>query len=538
MKKLNVSLLSTVAASILLQTSLSSAMTRYIWSSSQGLKKAANCQVTSQDQIPFYAVEKDGKFVDGILSSSQIGSISKNSLKEISDSIFEFKDKSLQNDIAGKKLSETYLQAAFDGDDYAALVCKSGMDRKGYVLFNVFSAGQEDAVAQIAINKNDAALLNNVRVHNVEDATKMMEEKATQALVNSGATAPGLSVVMNSRSSAVIPSSAAAPKLEHGAVVSPAAEAVEADAGPVLNESQVETITDITATAARAETVRTEVAKSYVICSPTADLRVRDQNLKKILFSVKRMTKIKPLQTLGSGKKFEVDGRKYSFIKIEISENKKTGFVAEQMVKTAAECGGQSVAVTAPAATTAPSATVAAPVKPVVTTGGNSNLLAPSCATEKIMSAAKTDVRIRWGNRAAGRGQCALGVRLSLQRSGVGGISGGIGNAIDFIARLKGLGFVETGIRDVTKAPAGSVLVFGGPYTSQYLRNGVMRKPYGNYVGHVTIKGDDGFYYTDGRTAEPAIGWSRDKNVAGRRNLMGVMMPGTSLVNQFAGKCN
>ena len=544
MKKLNVSLLSTVVGSLLLQSALASAAPRFLWSSTEGLQKSTNCQSTSQDQIPFFVVQKNGKFADGILSSSQTGSVSRDSLKEISDSIFEFKDKSLKNDIAGQKLSDTFLQAAFDGDDYAALVCKSGSERKGYVVFNVFAAGQEDAIAQIAVNKNDAQILNTMRVHSVDEATKIMQDKANQALMN-GTAAPGSTLTMAGHSSSVIPSSAVAPKLEHGAIVTPAIDKATLDASVAPGTAAATSIAGLPARtevsgdrAETADTVAAAATQNFVVCSPTADLRVRDQSLTKVLFNVNRLAKIKPLNAFGAGKSAEVSGKSYVFMKVEFTDTQKIGFIAEQMVKDAKVCGASAATVVTAAPVAAP--IVAAPVaKPAVvaTSSGDANLLGQSCATQKIISAAKTDVANRWGNRPAGRGQCALGVRLSLQRSGVGGVSGGLGNAIDFIAKLKGLGFVDTGIRDAISAPAGAVLVFGGPYTDQYLRNGVMRKPYGNYVGHVTIKGGDGFYYTDGKTSEPAIGWSHNKNVAGRRNLMGVMVPGQDLIQQYAGQC-
>ncbi len=123
-------------------------------------------------------------------------------------------------------------------------------------------------------------------------------------------------------------------------------------------------------------------------------------------------------------------------------------------------------------------------------------------------------------------GKCAMGVRSSLNAAGAF-TGGGLGNAIDFNARerLAQIGF-KNFIReypDPETAPPGAVLVFAGPNTGTYLRTGYEgvsgRK--GDWLGHVTIKGDDGLYYTDGRTEEPAIGWPGNKT---RRRLVGVYL--------------
>jgi hypothetical protein len=149
-----------------------------------------------------------------------------------------------------------------------------------------------------------------------------------------------------------------------------------------------------------------------------------------------------------------------------------------------------------------------------------------ACYASAILKGAKSNVAGRYGNRSASRGQCALGVRTSLNVAGAW-TGGGLGNAIDYNARerLRQIGF-ENFIEDYPNpemAPPGAVLVFAGPKTQEYLKTGYIGPAgsHGTWVGHVTIKGDDGKYYTDGRTDEPAIGWPKDKN---RRKLIGVFL--------------
>lgn len=141
-----------------------------------------------------------------------------------------------------------------------------------------------------------------------------------------------------------------------------------------------------------------------------------------------------------------------------------------------------------------------------------------ACVRNEILKAAKVVVRNNYGNRPASRGLCALGVRQALDRAGVNN-GAGLGHAVDYHAKgvMKRKGFVNRiNQYNAQNAPPGAILVFKGPLTANYLRNGRMSRPYGNYVGHVTIKGDDGRYYTDGRTVAPAVA---------NRQLVGVYVP-------------
>ncbi len=160
-----------------------------------------------------------------------------------------------------------------------------------------------------------------------------------------------------------------------------------------------------------------------------------------------------------------------------------------------------------------------------------------NCAQALILAAAKKNVKELYKNRSNGGGVCALGVRQTLQMSKVGDVDGPLGNAIDYVNSMPPHGFVDSGQRDPKKAPPGSVIVFSGPKTSEYFRTGKLGTPAGDWVGHVTIKGDDGYYYTDGRTEEAALGWSNDVNRSKTRNVAAIFIPGTELIADYNGKC-
>lgn len=135
----------------------------------------------------------------------------------------------------------------------------------------------------------------------------------------------------------------------------------------------------------------------------------------------------------------------------------------------------------------------------------------------RLLTAAKSRVRRVYGNRPNSHGQCGQGVGESILAAGFSFAHGGR-NAINYMHLLPEYGWKRLNVSSASAAPPGSVLVFYGPCTPGYRAPGgdhrcVMN---GDRLGHVTIKGDDGYYYTDGRTRAPAIA---------HRYLAGVFVP-------------
>lgn len=344
---------------------------------------------------------------------------------------------------------------------------------KDYVAFDVFVAKSHDPIAQLAVRADETSLLKSMRTLSAEEAE------------------------------AVASKDAAKPEVKPEAKPEP----VKVEEQPKLDE---------------------------IICTQEDGLAVRSDDLDDVLFYAEKGESV--VRDIKAGKKVRtVEGQSRDYVFGRIEARDAGGWIAAQYIKDRKACeatGSISSQPSQPAQPTQPQV-----VKPVVIVDSSFNMLAPSCARQTVLVTAKATVKKIYGNRPNSGGYCATGVRQILVASKVGGVTGGIGNAIDYMSNLKSYGYIDTGIRDVTKAPAGSILVFNGPNTALYLKNGTMKRPYGNYVGHVAVKGDDGFYYTDGRTAEPAIGWSNDKNVSKMRNLVGVFVPGESLVKQWSGKC-
>lgn len=143
-----------------------------------------------------------------------------------------------------------------------------------------------------------------------------------------------------------------------------------------------------------------------------------------------------------------------------------------------------------------------------------------ACYRNQLLSVAKVKVAAWYGNRGYSAGFCATGVRQIMTAAGMNPI-GKLGDAYHWKrdGKLKQLGFKDIyypGMRP-DQAPPGAILIFRGPKTLE--TNGRLpprRKRRGlgagNWVGHVTIAGGNGYYYTDGRTIDPAV---RNRFLAG-----------------------
>jgi hypothetical protein len=158
---------------------------------------------------------------------------------------------------------------------------------------------------------------------------------------------------------------------------------------------------------------------------------------------------------------------------------------------------------------------------------GKFHSAAEACYSNQLLETARHIVRNRYGNQSASAGRCAVGVRTSIAAAGIyGGGSQGPG-AINYQGGvMKAFGF-ENFIKEYPtpqSAPPGAVLIFAGPQSDRYLTRGY-NDGTGNTLGHITIKGDskhgDDWYYTDGRTKQPAVGWPKSTT---RRRLVGVWL--------------
>lgn len=147
------------------------------------------------------------------------------------------------------------------------------------------------------------------------------------------------------------------------------------------------------------------------------------------------------------------------------------------------------------------------------------------CMRKVLLEKAKKVAKRIYGNRGYSGGKCGQGVGYMLHQAGLSP-DFAIGDAISWhnAGYLKKLGFENIMTPNMTPetAPPGAVLIFRGPKTDMNHYNGGLppKRPKklrrglsaGNWVGHVTIAGEkpqkkneNKWYYTDGRTEEPAV---------------------------------
>ncbi len=141
-----------------------------------------------------------------------------------------------------------------------------------------------------------------------------------------------------------------------------------------------------------------------------------------------------------------------------------------------------------------------------------------ACISSKIISAAKSVIKSRYGNRTRGRGDCALAVRQALNKANVWP-GGGIGHAKDMMPGLRQMGFVNVIKSGMTpeSAPEGTILVYGKA-------RGSGCRGLGSTYGHVEIKENNNSYLYDGK-----VKFNIQKAFGARcRPLIGVMKMSTS----------
>ena len=514
---------------------------KWIWSDGQGFISTATCVESQSEEITFKVSEASGKSKD--LVHVKIGQ-TKPETADLADYIVKVirssKEKDLPKHIG--LVRGSYWQAQMDGSKYNTATCRTVDGKAKFVMFDVFVPGKGDPVAQVGVNSNESGIFNISKVMTVKEVEEELTKPAQAVQAKKAVSAP----VASSKGSSTHVSA-------HSSSSGPSAPAIEPKDQDSVDqqESQPKSSASVSVpTPVKAKAVTKPIPVQNVVCLHEGVLQVRDAKLKNVIFTAQNMDVIDSLK-LAHAKKQEkqVEGVKRTYIEVTFpakSDGQKTGWISADYISTKAQCAGVVIPKPQPIATPAPVRTEAKPeVKPadVVSKIADSSdekidILAPNCAEEKVLKAAKIEVRQVWGNRPRSGGKCAKGVRLSLQFSKIGEppVSDGLGDAIDFLQALKAHGYVDSGLRDVKKAPAGAVIILGGPYTAGYLKN--HRGPHtGNYVGHVTIKGDDGFFYTDAKEDHVAIGWVGTSNRSKVRNIYGIYVPGPQLIKKYAGQC-
>jgi hypothetical protein len=544
---------------------------KWVWSEEQGFISIFTCVESQVDDSGLRVSEIPGK--PRALVSAKTGDKKNDQVKsatDLSDYVVEVTRNSKEKNLPNHSglVRGSFWQASMDGSKYEVVNCEEGPKKTKYVMFDVFVAGESDAVAHVGVSASQLGVLSVSKVLTVkevgEEITNSSQTKTAQVapVEKAQVTAPTVKsskVVLTPKSSVAV-AKPSTPEAKSAAVVAVGSSSKDAKPVVLVNASEKnpsknpEKSPVVSQVAPKSATTQKPVAVQYVVCVKEGAVQIRDPKLKESLFTAKNMDAIDSLKMIKPKKQEKmIDGKKTTFVEVVFPGNpkgKNTGWIAESFLSPKALCSTNSVPVKAaatPAPTPAPAPAktqVRTEAKPDATEVSEDKLdiLAPNCAEEKLLSAAKVAVRQNWGNRPRSGGKCAKGVRLSLQFSKIGDppVTDGLGDAIDFVQNLKSHGFVDSGIRDVRKAPAGAVIILGGPYTAEYLSTHHRRHGggNGNYVGHVTIKGNDGFFYTDAKEDHVAIGWVGTTNRSKIRNIWAIYVPGPALIKKYAGQCS
>ncbi len=508
---------------------------RLIWSDDKGFVSGTSCVAQTVDDVAFRVSEKPRH--TRLLARVKPGSAQQPLIESMSDYVLTAIRNSDHKSIpkTSYRLAATFWQASMNGERFNVLKC--GSNQNPYLLFDVFAPGVANPVIQVGVNSREIDIFENMRIDSIEEAKEELSE------IGHNKIDPMLSRDMESQEAApaeVSPTATAASTSSTAPTVTTVAKIQPGHTGELqFTGKPGENSTNSSGSSGAEDQSQTKI--DMVICLNEGHLQVRDQKLTNVLFEASDLDRVQVLTKSGEQKpELKVDDAKYTFIKVKFvdhDENESVGYVAEKFVLPKAQCRATPAPPAAKPVTVTPIATPAPEAKPTLKLTPQIDILAPNCAEKIILKAAKESVAEEWNNRSTSGGLCALGVRHSLQRSKVGNVTDGLGNAVDYINRLKEHGFVDSGLKDIKKAPAGAILIFRGPNTDAYFRNGNFGHPPGNWLGHVTIKGGDGYYYTDARTREPAIGWSGGKNVSHVRNLLAIFVPGRALIQQYANSC-
>ncbi|MGE3260911.1 MAG: M23 family metallopeptidase [Bacteriovoracia bacterium] len=93
--------------------------------------------------------------------------------------------------------------------------------------------------------------------------------------------------------------------------------------------------------AAKASTI-IKGAMQNVVCVQSTTLNVRNSNLRKVLFNVKRYEKVKMFQGWGKNSQVKrLGGKRHTFVKVQFPDrDDKMGWIAKGFIKPASQCGG------------------------------------------------------------------------------------------------------------------------------------------------------------------------------------------------------
>jgi hypothetical protein len=288
------------------------------------------------------------------------------SLKDVGDYVLELKTgaPAVALDKKHSKIQGTFWQAAITDNNYVVYNCGQGPAKKVYLAFDVFVRESMTPVARVGVDLEETQVFRSIQTYTADQAEKKIAASVAASGKASGIKPP-VSISQN-------PVAIATPKPTPQPTpkpISPVAAKVAAtgaavakppstDPKPTLpkptpsptpaptpSPSPTPPGPDQKPTAASQAKPDVPVIQGdleSVICIAEGTAQVHDQSLKKVLFTAKKNTEVKPMQTFGNDKQTKIiDGKTYTFIKAMFPEqhgSQKIGWVSSDLVKPKSQC--------------------------------------------------------------------------------------------------------------------------------------------------------------------------------------------------------
>ncbi len=230
------------------------------------------------------------------------GTVNQSHLKSI-------KDYTIKINSADKDISKGDNWRVYHNETYVKLNCPEFVDKKDYVIFNVYSESSKALISRVGVSASETELFKDVLIF---ENTNPIAESLNE-------------LISSFNESILIPDTKSDnEKLE----IPPIAEEIIEE-----NEENEE----------NNEEVYIQKGMDTIICTQQDYINVRNENLSKVLFTAKSKERVKVFQGWGKNK-FEgvVNGIKYTFSKVEFldkeDQTQKIGYIVAMYIKAKSDC--------------------------------------------------------------------------------------------------------------------------------------------------------------------------------------------------------
>jgi murein DD-endopeptidase MepM/ murein hydrolase activator NlpD len=321
-------------ASLIAQSALAEKQ-KIILSQGKVLKVSEDCSITSIPRLPI-----------GILEEQQSAKKLNRTIVKASSRTKDLADYVLKIDSKKFQLPGQYIQSHMNDEDYAVLKCKTQNKTETYLIFDIYSSDNVDALAQAAI-ATDSNVFKTATLMSSEEAEEEVEDLASKEETNRNTLATqnnvssvtantahsSLQTVAQVQNGVVLPSSQTQSSIMSN-TTTPGASSLKFDVQPL-------DITPSNATVVEQEDV-IKGGIQNLLCTQGDTVNLRSDNLNRITKTLLPLQKVKVMQSWNAQTKVkDIDGKQTSFVQIQTTDEKNkiiSGWVAQDLVKTKAEC--------------------------------------------------------------------------------------------------------------------------------------------------------------------------------------------------------